>query len=432
MIKEINIENYKSVVNVTLPLGRVNVLIGENGCGKSNILEGIALASASNAGKLDFEYFQNRGIRVTDPKLMRSAFANEEENKLIIIRCFFEKGKLASFNHLTYDNSSRPPRWVNVFDSLTEGLYILNNLLNLKNKKINTQLSEATKNDIENASKLINKDLLEEHVTTWYNVQKDEKYILHLQKITEKVNENYDEIQKKYPGLCRSIKNSILEHPALINYAIFSPEESALRTFSEYKMYPLGIKGEGLFRYLKERSQREDAKDFFKELNENLTILDWFESIDVPPNLISNDYTLQIKDQYLDDTIKYFDQNSTNEGFLYLLFYLTLFISEDTPAFFAIDNLETSFNPKMCREITRRLIELAKQHNKQLIITTHNPSILDGLNIADDDERLFVVRRNIDGHTQANRVEYKNDNEKKIPLSEAWLKGYLGGLPRNF
>ena len=38
MIKNITIRNYKSIRDLTLPLGRVNVLIGENGAGKSNFI----------------------------------------------------------------------------------------------------------------------------------------------------------------------------------------------------------------------------------------------------------------------------------------------------------------------------------------------------------------------------------------------------------
>jgi len=37
MVKEIQITNYKSIVDLTLELGRFNVIIGTNGSGKSNI-----------------------------------------------------------------------------------------------------------------------------------------------------------------------------------------------------------------------------------------------------------------------------------------------------------------------------------------------------------------------------------------------------------
>jgi len=65
MIKTISIKNFKSVVDLLLELGSFNVLIGENGCGKSNILEAIAFGAASNVDKLNHEFLGSRGIRTT-------------------------------------------------------------------------------------------------------------------------------------------------------------------------------------------------------------------------------------------------------------------------------------------------------------------------------------------------------------------------------
>ncbi len=161
-----------------------------------------------------------------------------------------------------------------------------------------------------------------------------------------------------------------------------------------------------------------------------MKILDWFEDMQVPSGQLSMEFNLRLKDSYLSDTINMFDQRSTNEGFLYLLFYMTLIISDETPRFFAIENIDTAFNPKLCREVTRQLINLARKHDKQIIATTHNAAVLDGMNLFEDDVRLHVVRRNIDGFTKANRVILKGD--MSMPLSEAWMKGFLGGLPDNF
>ena len=66
MIRKVRVENYKSIANLTLDLGRLTVLIGANGSGKSNILEAIALASAAAQDKLDNEFLISRGIRVTE------------------------------------------------------------------------------------------------------------------------------------------------------------------------------------------------------------------------------------------------------------------------------------------------------------------------------------------------------------------------------
>ncbi len=74
MINNINIQNYKSILNMKLPLSTFNVMIGANGCGKSNILEAIAMASAASTDMLRREFMDNRGIRVCDPIMMFPAF----------------------------------------------------------------------------------------------------------------------------------------------------------------------------------------------------------------------------------------------------------------------------------------------------------------------------------------------------------------------
>jgi AAA15 family ATPase/GTPase len=68
MLKRLTVENDKSVHNVTLELSRINIFIGENGCGKTNILEALAMASASKAleGAFPFsrlsKYSELRGL----------------------------------------------------------------------------------------------------------------------------------------------------------------------------------------------------------------------------------------------------------------------------------------------------------------------------------------------------------------------------------
>ena len=223
---------------------------------------------------------------------------------------------------------------------------------------------------------------------------------------------------------------SFLEAPTYANYISFRPVEKVLRDFNDYTTYPLGNKGEGLFQYLKELSKNESNKGLFEEINKGLKMLDWFDGFNIPDGLLSNEYKLSIGDKFLKDTLHNFDQRSTNEGFLYLLFFLTLFNSKDTPQFFAVDNIETSFNPGLCQNLTKYLVKTTKENDKQVILTTHNPFVLDGMDLSDDEVRLFVCRRDIDGHTKIERVKYRED--RKMSLSELWMSGLIGALPDNF
>ena len=152
----------------------------------------------------------------------------------------------------------------------------------------------------------------------------------------------------------------------------------------------------------------------------------------IPSNQLSNEFSIKLKDSYMSETLNMFDQRSTNEGFLYLLFYLTLVISDETPQFFAIENIDTAFNSKLCREVVRRLIELARKHDKQIIATTHNPAVLDGLDLHDEEQKLMVVQRSVDGYTKVRTLNNKDIVKSDLPLSQLWLRGFIGGLPNNF
>ena len=110
MLKEVKIENYKSIQKLKLELGRVTVLIGENGCGKSNILEAIALASAAADDKLDNEFLASRGIRVTEPQLMRSAFKIDNLDKEIKID--LTGNDQQQFSFILQNDNSPYSQWV--------------------------------------------------------------------------------------------------------------------------------------------------------------------------------------------------------------------------------------------------------------------------------------------------------------------------------
>jgi predicted ATPase len=168
------------------------------------------------------------------------------------------------------------------------------------------------------------------------------------------------------------------------------------------------------------------------ELNRRLGLIDSFSGFEIPADLGPGEHRLSIRDRYLPDIL--LDQRSANEGFLFLLFYYTLLLSPDTPRFFAIDNIDASLNPRLCARLMSDVVELAKQQDRQGVVTTHNPAVLDGLDLTDDAQRLVVVSRAQKGATRVRRVRAPEPIEGAPPLrlSEAFIQGFLGGLPSNF
>lgn len=410
MVENIRIRNYKSIVDLTLDLGRFNVIIGTNGCGKSNILEAITMASAASQNKLDAESLKNRGIRETEPQFMMNAFDDIEldsNNSVIQIDIRSTENPEGTSAIIGYSNQER--KWRNNGDISDEAYGII--ISKEVHEILNGFIEKSKDSERTTFDKEFNDFLSNNRYKDWLAFVRNEKDV------------TKEEIEKK-------LGKSFLEAPTYANYISFRPVEKVLRDFNDYTTYPLGNKGEGLFQYLKELSKNENNKGLFEEINKGLKMLDWFDGFNIPDGLLSNEYKLSIGDKFLKDTLHYFDQRSTNEGFLYLLFFLTLFNSKDTPQFFAVDNIETSFNPGLCQSLTKYLIKTTKEKEKQVILTTHNPFVLDGMDLSDDEVRLFVCRRDIDGHTKIERVKYRED--RKMPLSELWMSGLIGALPDNF
>ena len=87
MVESIHIKNFKSIADDTIELGRVNVLIGLNGSGKSNILEAIAFLSTSLITKnIDKNILSNKGVRLAKPSLMITSERGKKQEENIEIQ----------------------------------------------------------------------------------------------------------------------------------------------------------------------------------------------------------------------------------------------------------------------------------------------------------------------------------------------------------
>lgn len=368
MMKMIRLQNFKSLVDVTLDLGRVNVFIGENGCGKTNVLEGVAFAAGTLDDDLSDSSLFNHGVRVPEPTLLTSAFAADPANASAaegasrVLTTVHAEGAGAAVELATV-YSTEKTRW------MEEGVF-------------------AARQGV----------VLPEEVARLFAKSQ--------------------------------VRRSTAKQ--LLKFLIYAPEHSTLRRFvEEGQVKPLGVKGEGLFQLLTRLSQ---DKDRWADITGSLEVLEWFGSLNIGSNLGPFETRLDIKDRFLAPGAPSLSQLSTNEGFFYLLFLYAALVSDKTPPFFAVDNVDTSLNPRLCTEVMRRCVELAKKHNKQVMFTTHNPGLLDGLNLHDEEQRLFSVSRNSEGHTRVRRVLAPKPlgDEAPVKLSEAFMRGALGGLPKNF
>lgn len=397
VLKKLSIKNYKSIQDISVDLGRFNVFIGVNGCGKTNILEAIATVGSSTVNDLNFEGLYSRGVRIARPDLTFSSFLKSPKIEKIDVSMNFENdGVIEEFNSLLYPENPKDlyTKWRNVAED------------ELQNKII------------EDFSKII-EDLIKSNKL-------------------KNTSDYSEELNARFKEAKNNLKNNDFQN-ILSEYVIYDLNTKSLRGVipSDSRKTPLGINGEGLDILIAnfnsyEKEYLEKCKIFF----------DWLETIyndkdekakaeGLNPGRSTS--TLYFTDKFMQKKNNTFSAENSNEGILHVLFYVSLFISTKTPSLFAIDNIETALNPRLCQRLIKELSNLAKLRGKQALITTHNPAVLDGLNLLDDDQRLFEVYRDSEGKTQVRRIKFKSDlSDKKFKLSEMWLKGLLGAIPTNF
>jgi predicted ATPase len=194
---------------------------------------------------------------------------------------------------------------------------------------------------------------------------------------------------------------------------------------------------------IRNKKSEKELKRFFK-------LLDWFQSIgattNIDPNVLPEqnllgNLVLRYKDKFMKTNFNELYAYDVSEGALYILFVLILLIHEDSPDIFALDNIDSTLNPGLIRQLMTHITEILSEHpEKQIFLTTHNPTTLDAIDLFNDKHRLFVVARSVTGQTELNRIEPPKDTTKEeweemyygLKLSEIWLSGAIGGMPKGF
>ncbi|MBL9100781.1 MAG: AAA family ATPase [Myxococcales bacterium] len=406
MLRTLSIKNYKSILDHTIELGRINVFIGENGCGKTNILEAVAMAGAAMTDKLGAEELFIRGIRVARPSIMRSSFPGSERQDIELECGFVESDDAPTVKlKIKSDDSSADRHWFRVID-----LYPFKLQQDPWDNGADSVLNAILKRHAPNDSAQHVLDLLSNLLAP----HRLDSLIQHLR------IENTD------------------GRRTIGDFGIYNASALALRgleTFS--RRTPIGLHGEAL-----DVAIASLPAEVWQDVVERARCISWLDDVVVDPTdqlkyqghkpgkSVS---TLYFHDRHMHPENNIFSAENVNEGILHILFHLTLFVSASTPKVLGIDNIDTALNPQLCRDLMKQLAELAVKHDKQALITTHNPAILDGLNLHDDDQRLFVVYRDDDGHTLTRRIKAKPQPDgQSLKLSELWMRGHLGVIPRNF
>ncbi len=353
MFSRLTVKGFKSLADVSVELGRVNVFIGANGSGKSNLLE--------SAGFLN---------SVTDIHKNGAVDSRKIVDAQALLRRGVRPGSL--------------DRYVSSFSGMEP----------VKSMKI----------------------------------------------------EVVDELeQKAYLEIPLDDDQETRFSRTVFDYAIFSPCTPVLRGVAPdmAQRLPVGLSGGRLAEAVDDLLDNDKEKFGDLDIDDLFELIDWVDKIDVgPPNrdLVDGSVPtlrniIRFSDHWMEEKRNRFSAYDASEGALYVLFALVLAMHPDTPGLFAIDNFDQSMHPRLARALTRIFCErmLVTKPVRQALLTTHNPLVLDGLNLMDNRIRLFAIERNPYGATEVHRIRVTEailaETQKGLSLSNLWILGRLGGVP---
>ncbi|MBI5246429.1 MAG: AAA family ATPase [Elusimicrobia bacterium] len=401
MITHLQIASFKSLENVELELGQVNVFIGANGSGKSNLLEAIGVLGAAAFGRVDDESLLRRGVRPGVPKLYKSAFPHKPHERRPHI-FFGARKEDAAYEVALFNPLNDPkPAW----------RYMSENFEGPTGKIVGR--SPFKKQEL-GPGKGLN----------------PEQGYAALKSVELK------------PG------DSALDLlDGLRNYCIYSANTATLRGLApdQQQREPVGLSGGRLPEAVLEllQSRRKEGHAWLNDkVAEILPLIDWAKTfgsgpssaMPLSPSAAASKYVVRFTDRYMADKRNILTGYDASEGALYVLFAAVIALHPKSPSFFAVDNLDQAINPRLAKRLTQAFCSwiLDSQTSRQVILTAHNAAVLDGLPLKDDRVRLFSVDRDNLGHTVARRIILSEKLLAKAAqgwtLSRLWMNGLIGGV----
>ena len=390
MLARLSVRTFKSLDDVTVDLGLVNVFIGANGSGKSNLLEALGVLSAAADGKVDDQALLARGVRPGLPALYKSAFPAMSGKKIPPHLHFGAGNAEARYEVSLYNPLDDPkPAW-----------------------RFKTELWE------EDDNKLVGRS---------HRVEANSERGLAALKAVEAP-----------PGAAFDLLK------LLQSYVIFSPTTAVLRgvALETQPKQPLGLSGGNLPRAIRDllKQRKDHSRQICREVRE---LLDWAKDFDwmpasrlpLSPTAAASKDVVQFRDRFMRKDRNVLSGYDASEGALYALFLAVVSGHEASPALCAVDNADHGLNPRLARSLMKYLCQwyLDSTQLRQILLTTHNPLALDGLPLQDERVRLFTVSRTSSGRTSIHRVIVDKHLRKKAKqgwsLSRLWVMGHLGGVP---
>ena len=411
IIKNFKVEGFRSLKNLNLDLMPVNILIGPNSSGKSNIISALELLSDAVSGKLRDAIMKKHGGMIP---ILWNGTAKEIGFEATI------RSHRFGFNENPEENAS----------NLVKRRYVYS--LRLEQLRASSEYGiELEKLHVEN---IANDDDLFNYTGTIINRDGKEYFTKEINSdIPAAVFDIFKDSESMFFNM-DSIKNGWKNYTELQIYRFINffndcsfyrnlnhgPEAEARHSTVTRSEKVLESNGDNLIAVL--HTLYTGNKEFEEQLNNTLEAAfgDDFEELTFPP-LENGRVYMKWRSKTLNRELSPAD---LSDGTILFLMLSAILLSPEPPPIICIDEPELGMHPSMLG-IIAELIKDASNRT-QLIVSTHSPELLSAF--SDMPESVVVVEKE-DGATTAKRLDRDSLSKwlEEYTLGRLWLDREIGG-----
>lgn len=319
-LASVAVKDFKSLKDVNVELGQVNVFVGANGAGKSCLLEAIGILGACAAGAVDDQALLRRGVRPGVPELYKSSFGDEKVAPKISLRATSTRG--ADYHaYITNPSKNPKPYWIFGNETLKDSKTVV-----------------ASRGPTGNANALDLSVPLENNRSVTTLARASQRTPAHVRMLLTELD----------------------------SFAIFAPVTPVLRGIAPETAprSPVGLYGGQLAEAVALLGTQSKGK---QAIAEALSMIDWAKSVTagepkrsfLSPSVPTSRIVVEFQDRFMAKGRSTLSGYDASEGALYILFMFVLATHSQSPRVFAVDNFDQALNPRTARELTRRFVRLA-------------------------------------------------------------------------
>ncbi len=368
MLRRLHVQGYKTLRDVDLALGPLNVLIGPNGCGKTNLLDVIALLHEYAAGKLEDAIYARGGL---DGILWARG-----EYESIRTRLVFD-----------VDSHGKETDWE----------------FRLQLRKSGTALVSDTA--LGRADKL---RLAQDVAPAPYKTSIWPPPVRKTHAPRTQVDEATEQLDDLLAGsiiytFLDTTPGAPMRQPALIR-----PQTRLVNG------------GDNLVNVLYHLSSARQYRRAYQEILDDIqTAYHDFEELAFPAEGGDGRIVMRWKEQSFQ---RDFSAHYLSDGVLRFLCLLVILKTPDPPPLICIDEPESGLHPGLMPIVADLLRDAANR--TQLVVATHSPQLVDALDV-----EHIVVMEKVDGETLVQRLQDRSQFDawlEHYTKAELWLSGELG------